>query len=41
MPGSKGFLPQAFCWTKMKDYSGQDLESVIRRKEVERKAGLR
>lgn len=32
-------LPSLFCWTKMGVEAGQDLRSIIRRKELERQAG--
>lgn len=31
--------PDAFCWTKMQTESGQPLDTIIGRKEVERRAG--
>lgn len=32
-------LPDAFCWTKMGTESGQQLGTIVRRKEAERQAG--
>ena len=32
-------VPDLFCWTKMGVEAGQTLESIIRRKELERLAG--
>jgi hypothetical protein len=32
-------LPDAFCWTKMQAESGQPLEHIVRRKEMERASG--
>lgn len=34
-----GRLPGVFCWTKMGVEAGQDLSSILRRKELERQAG--
>jgi len=34
-----GTLPQVFCWTKMGAESGQGLEAILRRKELERLSG--
>ncbi len=31
-------IPRVFCWSKMGAESGEDLEAILRRKEVERKA---
>ena len=42
MVGERGVsvhLPEVFCWTKMGPDSGQALEDVIRRKDMEREAG--
>lgn len=33
-------LPPVFCWTKMGAEAGQPLEDIIRRKELERQAGV-
>jgi hypothetical protein len=35
----KGAVPSVFCWTKMGTEAGQTLETIIRRKELERLAG--
>lgn len=32
-------IPPVFCWTKMGTEAGQPLESILRRKELERRAG--
>jgi hypothetical protein len=32
-------IPQVFCWTKMGTESGQPLETILRRKELERRSG--
>lgn len=32
-------LPSSFCWTKMGAESGQTLETIIKRKELERESG--
>lgn len=32
-------IPQVFCWTKMGAEAGQDLRSILRRKELERQSG--
>jgi len=37
-PTRKG-IPNLFCWTKMGVEAGQDLQSILRRKELERQAG--
>lgn len=34
-----GEIPDLFCWTKMGVEAGQDLRSILRRKELERQAG--
>lgn len=36
---SSSELPGLFCWTKMGVEAGQDLRSILRRKELERQAG--
>jgi hypothetical protein len=33
-------LPTAFCWTKMQAESGQNIEHIIRRKDLERQNGV-
>jgi hypothetical protein len=32
-------IPKVFCWTKMGAEAGQDLQSILNRKELERRAG--
>jgi hypothetical protein len=32
-------IPSVFCWTKMGTEAGQPLETILRRKEMERRAG--
>lgn len=32
-------VPDAFCWTKMGTEAGQSLDTILRRKELERRAG--
>jgi len=32
-------IPDQFVWTKMQTNAGESLENIIRRKELERKAG--
>jgi len=32
-------VPNAFCWTKMGTEAGQTLDTILRRKELERRAG--
>lgn len=34
-----GYIPPVFCWTKMGTEAGQPLETILRRKELERRAG--
>lgn len=33
------YVPDIFCWTKMGTEAGQPLETILRRKELERQAG--
>lgn len=33
------YIPPVFCWTKMGTEAGQPLETILRRKELERRAG--
>ena len=32
-------IPERFCWTKMGSESGESLDCILKRKELERKAG--
>lgn len=37
--GQNECIPPVFCWTKMGTEAGQPLEAILRRKELERRAG--